>query len=205
MVLQAKSSVILFLIGCAGLFACSNENTISTVSLEDADLLPSIHGEKIKALISDSGITRYRLTTDVWDMYPDIPDPYWYFPEQIYFEILDTLFQRETDIKADTAYYFEKKNLWQLKGNVLVQNRNGEKFSTSELFWDSQKPDNSMESIHSDSLVRIETGNSTVISRGIRANRSMTKYRFYDNRIEMKIEEDAANQPDSTQITPPEP
>jgi LPS export ABC transporter protein LptC len=200
-VLQAKSSVILFLIGFAGLFACSNENTISTVSLEDAGVLPSIHGEKIRALISDSGVTRYRLITEIWDIYSNIPEPHWFFPERIHLEILDSLFQMETYVEADTAYFHEKKELWQLKGNVHVQNLKGEKFTTSELFWNQQESANSLQSIYSDSLVYIETDSCFVTSRGIRANQSMTKYHLYDNFAEMAIKENALDQPvDSSQI-----
>jgi LPS export ABC transporter protein LptC len=200
-VLQAKSSVILLLIGFAGLFACSNENTISTVSLEDVGVLPSIHGEKIQALISDSGVTRYRLITETWDIYSNIPEPYWFFPNRVYLEILDSLFQMETYIEADTAYFYEKKELWQLKGNVHVQNLKGEKFTTSELFLDQQESANSLQSIYSDSLVYIETDSCFVTSRGIRANQSMTKYHLYDSFVEMAIKENALDQPvDSSQI-----
>ena len=52
------------------------------------------------------------------------------FPRGIYVEKFDTLFQTEASIKADTAYYYDKKGLWELIGNVEVESLQG------EAFWD---------------------------------------------------------------------
>ena len=69
----------------------------------------------VSSLISDSGITRYRLKAKEWQIYGKAAEPHWYFPEGIYVEKFDTLFQTEASIKADTAYYYDKKGLWELK------------------------------------------------------------------------------------------
>jgi len=140
-VLQTKSTIIVSILLCfIGMISCSKESVISTVSLEDALVLPSIHGENIYSLISDSGITRYALKAKVWDMYSNDVEPYWFFPEGIYLEKFDSLFHVEGYIQADTAYFFEKKELWQLIGNVHCQNLLGDKFDTSELFWNQKEP-----------------------------------------------------------------
>ena len=46
-------------------------------------------------------------------------------------EKFDTLFQTEASIKADTAYYYDKKGLWELIGNVEVESLQGEHFAVS--------------------------------------------------------------------------
>jgi hypothetical protein len=188
------------LLGLAGMIACNSENAISTVSLEEVDVLPSIHGEVISSLISDSGVTRYRLQTKVWDMFSNDTEPYWYFPEGIYLEKFDSLFNIEGYIEADTAYYFEKKELWQLIGNVHVQNLTGDKFDTSELFWDQKEPAGSVNAIYTDSLVDIKfkNGNEVVSPGGFRSNQRMDDYRFYDNSVGLVIDENELNQPNDS-------
>ena len=90
----------------------------------------------VSTLISDSGIIRYRLQAEDWRVFDKKKPPYWAFEEGVYLETFDTLFQMEANIKADTAYYYEKQKLWKLMGNVVIRNLKGEKFNTELLYWD---------------------------------------------------------------------
>jgi LPS export ABC transporter protein LptC len=189
-VLQTKSTVIILLLCFAGMISCSNESVISTVLLENDVVMPTIHGENIVSLISDSGITRYRLHAKTWDMYVNDTVPYWFFPEGIYIEKFDSLFNTEGYIKADTAYFFEKKELWQLIGNVHIQNIAGDVFDTSEMFYDQKKPANSVDAIYSDKFVRVVTATNWIVTgEGFRSNQTMSNYRFYHNTFETIIDE----------------
>ena len=94
-------------------------------------------------------MTRYRLKAKEWQIYGKAAEPHWYFPEGIYVEKFDTLFQTEASIKADTAYYYDKKGLWELIGNVEVESLQGEHFETSQLFWDQKQ-----EKVYSDKFMR---------------------------------------------------
>ena len=38
----------------------------------------------------------------------------------VYLEKFDSLFHIDANIKADTAYYYEKKKLWELRSNVHI-------------------------------------------------------------------------------------
>jgi hypothetical protein len=155
------------------------KETISTVSL-DMEILPTMHGENISSLISDSGVTRYRLVAKVWDTFTNDTAPYQYFPEGVYLEKFDSLFQVEGYVQADTAYFYEKKDLWRLIGNVHIQNFSGEKFETSELFWNQKAPPSSGNAVYTDSLVRVErAGGMVLLGKGMRSDQSLTYYRFY--------------------------
>ena len=201
MVFQTKSAVIIFLLGFIFLLSCGKgKDAISMVSV-DADLLPTIHGEDISSLISDSGITRYRLQAKVWDIYSNDTFPYWFFPKGIYLEQFDSLFRVQGSITADTAYFYEKDDLWRLKGNVRIQNLNGEKFETSELFWNRKAPENSVNAIYTDEMIRVDRGDVILVSRGFRSDHYMNNYRFFGNRTEAIIVEDQpVSSVDSTQI-----
>ena len=193
MVFQTKSSVIFFLLCFLFMISCGEgKNAISTVSL-DTEILPTVHSEDVSSLISDSGVTRYRLLAKIWDIYSNDTAPYWFFPEGIYLEQFDSLFNVEGYIEADTAYYYEKKKLWHIIGNVHIQNLEGWKFNTEELFWDDNEPPNSINSIYTDKLVTIDKndGEGLIVSNGIKSNQSMTNYRFYGNSMEFNVNENA--------------
>jgi LPS export ABC transporter protein LptC len=191
MVFQTKSAVNLFLVAFICFLSCGKSKEVSTVEV-DAVALPTIHGENISSLISDSGITRYRLTTKVWDIYSNDTFPYWFFPQGVYLELFDSLFRAQSTVTADTAYFYEKKDLFRLLGNVQIQNLSGEKFETSELFWDRSAPVNSVNAVYTDKMIRIDRGDVILVSRGFRSDRFMNNYRFFGNRTEAIIEEDQA-------------
>ncbi len=148
---------------------------METVALDKASV-PLMHAENVSALISDSGITRYRLTAKVWDVLNTSEGTVWYFPEGVYVEKFDSLFQVEASIEADTAYNFTKNSLWRLVKNVKVVNLEQREFTTSELFWNEKQ-----ERVYSDSLVCIKEndGETVIYGLGFWARQDMTKYTLY--------------------------
>jgi len=162
----------------------------------DLQVIPWINSEGVSSLISDS-INMYNLNTNVWQMFSNNAEEYWYFPEGIHVEQFDSLFQIEGDIVADTAYYFTDKELWHAIGNVVVKNSLGRIFKTSELFWDLKVPPNTMNAFYTNRPVRIIEPDSTYIdgNEGFTADRSLIKSFFYKTKGEFIIEES----PDTSQ------
>ena len=101
--------------------SCSKETKDVVNATYDPEKSYTMKATQVNTLISDSGITRYRIEAAEWIVFGKAKEPYWYFPEGIYVEKFDTLFHSEASIKADTAYYFDKKGLWHLIGNVEVE------------------------------------------------------------------------------------
>ncbi|MCL1933794.1 MAG: LPS export ABC transporter periplasmic protein LptC [Candidatus Azobacteroides sp.] len=157
----------------------------------DIQAIPTVHTEDAAVLISDSGITRYRLNAKIWDMYSGEGDPYWYFPEKIHIERLDSHFQPEGSIDADTAYYFERKELWRAVGNVVVKNLEGRTFETSELFWDRKIPPNVVNAFYTYQSVKVvePDGNITYGRSGFKADQALNIIRFFSTKGEFNIEE----------------
>jgi hypothetical protein len=152
-------------------------------------------------LVSDSGgIVRYKFEAKIWDVYSNADEPYWYFPEGIYVEQFDSLFQVERSIEADTAYYFDKQELWHAIGNVVVKNTKGETFETSELFWDQKVPQGEVNAFYTHRQVKITKPDGTFIygHDGFAADQSLTLSRLYGGSGELLIEEsDDTTQPDA--------
>jgi len=156
----------------------------------DVQAIPRIHTENVSQLISDSGITRYRLETKIWDMYSS-GEPYWHFPEGIHVERFDSLFQVEGSIVADTAYYFERQELWQAIGNVVAKNTEGTTFETSELFWDQKVPPNVVKAFYTLKPVKITKPDNTFVygRNGFRADQSLNTVHLFSGKGELNIEE----------------
>ena len=119
--------------------ACSGKDKKLTEAISENDTLPSMKSLGVTTLISDSGITRYKIVAEEWLIYDKKNPPYWAFEKGVYLEKFDTLFRIDASIKADTAYYHEKKKLWELKGHVQILSQRGDKFQTDLLFWDEKK------------------------------------------------------------------
>ena len=132
-------------------------------------------GLDISTLVSDSGITRYRINTKQWLEFGKAADPFWYFPEGVYFEKFDTLFRIEASVRADTAYNFYKRGLWKLVGNVKVSSLSGEHFETSLLFWDQRS-----QKVYSDKFMRIQQAERVITGIGFESDQSMTQYKIFN-------------------------
>ncbi|GHT14318.1 LPS export ABC transporter periplasmic protein LptC [Bacteroidia bacterium] len=167
----------------------------------DTQAIPMVRTADVSALISDSGITRYRLEAKIWDMYSNEENAYSHFPEGIYVERFDSLLTAEGYIKADTAYHFDKKGLWQLIGSVFVKNIEGRTFETEELFWKEESNPNSLEAFYTDKFVKITEANGDVRygRKGFKSNQSMSDIVFLSFGGELSVDESPNVEADNIQ------
>ena len=154
-------------------------------AIDDRSAMPVLDAQEVTTLISDSGITRYRITAREWQVYDKAQPSYWEFPKGIFLEQFNNALRISSTLRADYAYYDDQAEIWHLTGNVYATNVNGEQFETPELFW-SQKE----ERVYSDSAITIiqppsqtaikadgENAKGTIIKGvGFESNQEMTKY-----------------------------
>ena len=176
--------------------ACSGRKKIVGEAITERDSLPIMETKGVSTLISDSGIIRYLLQAEDWRVFDKKKPPYWAFEEGVYLETFDTLFQMEANIKADTAYYYEKQKLWKLMGNVVIRNLKGEKFNTELLYWDQNT-----EKVYSDRFIRIEQPDRIITGRGFDSNQQMTKYTIHKPEGIFYLEDSGVVAADTTQTT----
>lgn len=151
--------------------SCSGRKKTMGAAITERDSLPVMDTRGVTTLISDSGVTRYRINTEEWLVFDRKSPPYWSFEKGIYLENFDSLFQVEASIKADTAYFYNKEELWKLMGNVDIKNQKGERFNTELLYWDQRK-----QKVYSDRFIRIEQPDRIITGRGFESNQQMTVY-----------------------------
>jgi LPS export ABC transporter protein LptC len=161
--------VILFMHG-----SCTKEVEAGKIAaITDRAKLPQLQASDITTVISDSGVTRYRISTSKWNVYDRAPQPYWEFPEGIHFEKFDENLKVDANIHSKYGRFNIYEKIWELKGNVRMMNIKGELFETEQLFWNQGQ-----QRIYSDSVVKITQETSIIYAVGFESNEQMTKYLF---------------------------
>ena len=154
------------------LSACSKKEVRHRAgAIADRAAMPALEGMDVTTLISDSGVTRYRIKAKRWLVFDKADTPYWEFPEGIYLEKFNMDLEADATVEADYAYYNEPAQRWTLKGNVEAMNLEGEKFETPLLYWDQKS-----ESVYSDSSITITRETSIIKGVGFQSNQEMTNY-----------------------------
>ena len=121
-------------------FGCSGEVEHIAEPITGKDTLLFMHSSGINTFISDSGLMRYHLVVEEWDIYNGANGelPTWKFMKGLLMERYDETFHTDLFVQSDTAY-LHKQHIWELCGRVMVRNVNGDVFRTEELFWDIDK------------------------------------------------------------------
>ncbi|MCR4994600.1 MAG: LPS export ABC transporter periplasmic protein LptC [Bacteroidales bacterium] len=115
-------------------FSCGQKHEHIAPAVSDSDSLPAMTAHGISNLISDSGIISYKIVAEDWNIYNTDPQK-WTFLKGLFLEKFDSTFHVQWYVQADTAYCHANR-IWELRGRVVVLNRNGDLMETEELFWD---------------------------------------------------------------------
>ncbi|MCR4592779.1 MAG: LPS export ABC transporter periplasmic protein LptC [Bacteroidaceae bacterium] len=184
--------ILCSLIAAVGItFSCSSRVEHVAEALKDSDSLLFMHVRGVNTFISDSGVMRYHMVAEEWDIYngTDGNAPTWNFYKGLLMERYDEKFHIDLYVQSDTAYLHEQR-LWELRGRVVVRNIKGDIFRTEELFWDLNKHE-----MWSYKYIRIVTPERELEGTEFHSNEQMTKY-YVNNSvgifpIEEKEDEDS--------------
>jgi len=132
------TSLLLF-IALSALCACSEQKEHTAPAINPQDSVSVMISYGINTLVSDSGIMKYRIVAEKWEVNEIKNPPRWYFPRGLFMEQFDEKFHVETYIQADTAYNYTQQKLWHLIGNVRVKTVDGLRFWSEELWWDQNR------------------------------------------------------------------
>ena len=153
------------------LAACSEDKTAIVDHSIDPETVPTVTSHDVQTIISDNGVTRYRITTPLWLIYEEAKKPHWTFPKGVLAEELDSAYNNASTIRCDSAYFDERNQLWHLTGNVRMTNVNGDVILTNEIYWDQHK-----HQLYSESFIHIEKQERVIEGRGYVSNENFTTY-----------------------------
>ena len=158
-----------FVMGCL-FFACA-EKQEKVDAITDRSNTPSLRAMEVTSVISDSGITRYRVKTPEWLIFDQAEVPYWKFPKGIRLEKFDSQLNVDSELQSNYAIYYDKKKLWDLRDSVQAMNAIGERFECDQLFWDENA-----ERVYSDSKIKITRKSQILEGVGFESNQDLTNY-----------------------------
>ena len=142
-----------------------------TDAITNRDSVPIMVTRDVSTYVSDSGVVRYKIITEEWKVFDRLDPSRWTFEQGIYLEKFDNKLAIEAVITADTAYYYDKKELWELRGNVHIENEQDEQFDTQLLFWDQKA-----KRVYSDHYIRIRQQKRIITGTGFTSNQELTNY-----------------------------
>lgn len=153
--------------------ACREEQKVDIANTLDSSKMPTMSTKNISTLISDSGITQYKIISPVWNIYDEADTPYWFFPEGLYLQKFDKDYNVIATVAADSARFLKNERLWKLEGNVEMTKQPSELFLSQRVFWDQRH-----QKLYSDTFIHIENATHVIEGTGFESDESLSKYRI---------------------------
>ena len=166
--------------------SCGGKKNTLGDAITERDSLPVMNTLGVTTLISDSGVTRYRVNTEEWTVYDRKKPSYWAFEKGVYLEQFDSIFNIEASIKADTAYYYDRDRLWKLIGNVDIKSLKGDHVTTELLYWNE-----ATKKVYTDKFVRMEKPDQIMTGYGFESDDQFMKPVVHNISGIVYIDEDA--------------
>lgn len=151
--------------------SCGGKVESNDALVNKRDSVPALHVWDVSTIVSDSGITRFKLVTPEWIVYDRAEKPFWHFPKGVHFERFNENLEVFAYVDADSAIYYTETDFWELIGNVEFKNMDGEQFET-ELLYIDQKRDR----IYTDRNITITQSDKIINGVGFESNRRLTQY-----------------------------
>ena len=151
--------------------SCTEQKSHTAAAVHDRDSASMMVSYGVNTLISDSGVIKYRIVTERWDVNTIKNPTRWTFDKGIFMEQFDENFHIEGYIQADSAWYYDQNKLWELRGRVWIRNVNGLIFNSEELWWDGIRHE-----FYSHKFSRVVTPERTLEGTYFRSDEHMTHY-----------------------------
>lgn len=175
--------------------SCSHKKQLTTDAITNRDSVAVMVTHDVSTYISDSGVVRYKIITDEWKVFDRLNPSMWSFEEGIYLEKFNNDLNIEATILADTAYYYDKLELWELRGNVHIENEQDEQFDTQLLFWNQKT-----KKVYSDLYIRIRQQKRIITGIGFTSNQDFTNYTIKQTQGIFPIKEETQTVSDTTTV-----
>ena len=159
------------MVTCACIAACDEQKAHTAPAIYERDSVSMMTSYGINTLISDSGVIKYKIVAERWDVNTVRQPSRWTFEKGIFMEQFDEQFHVEGYIQADTAWYYDQQKLWELRGRVYIRNVNGLVFRSEEFYWDGIRHE-----FYSHKFSRVVTPERTLEGTYFRSDEHMTHY-----------------------------
>ena len=166
-----KSLLIIFIALVGVITSCQESVEHTAPAIHDRDSVAVMTTYGVNTLVSDSGVIKYRIVTERWEVNQNRHPSRWIFDKGLFLEQFDEKFHVQAYIQCDTAYYFDQQHLWELRSRVRILTKDGLRFASEQLFWDESKHE-----LYSYVFSRLVTPERTLQGSYFRSDERMTHY-----------------------------
>lgn len=159
------------MVGFFLLASCEGQKEHTAPAVHDRDSASMMISYGVNTLISDSGVIKYRIVTERWEVNTVRNPSRWIFEKGLFFEQFDEKFHVQSYIQCDTAYYYDQKKLWELRSRVSILTKDGLRFTSQQLFWYQASHE-----LYSNVPSRLVTPDRTLEGTYFRSDERMTRY-----------------------------
>jgi LPS export ABC transporter protein LptC len=170
-ILKHPILLVLFASSIIVLASCEDRKEHIAPAIYEEDSTSMMISYGVNTLISDSGVMKYRIVAEEWEINTVKNPSRWIFNKGLFMEQFDEKFHVEAYVQADTAFYYDQIRIWELRNNVRIRTTDGLRFSSNELFWDQQKRE-----FYSHMPSTLITPERTMHGTYFRSDEQMTRY-----------------------------
>lgn len=158
-------------VGMMMLSACEEQTEHTAPAINDRDSVSTMITNGVNTLISDSGLIKYRIVAERWEINQRRNPQRWIFDKGLFMTQFDEKFHVQLYIQCDTAYHYDGLRLWELRGRVHVLTKDGLDFKSEELFYDMNKHE-----FYSHKYSKLVTPERTLQGTYFRSDENITNY-----------------------------
>ena len=184
------------------LFSCADKDAGRASASEET--IMTEYSEDLSVVMSQNGRRSYHFVTPLLEGYSLAREPYREFRKGVKITTYqnDSLTTVDAVLTANYAIYYENRELWEAKGNVVVEKSDGKTLYTQQLFWNART-----KKIYSnvDSKIVQNNGRDVFIGEGFESDEEFKDWRFrrMKGRMEVEMKQSAdSTAADSTAVRP---
>ncbi|MBM6992739.1 MAG: LPS export ABC transporter periplasmic protein LptC [Prevotella sp.] len=151
--------------------SCEEQVEHTAAAIHDRDSVAVMTSWGVNTLISDSGVIKYRIVTERWEVNQIKKPSRWTFDKGLFLTQFDEKFHVHAYIQCDTAFYYDQVHLWELRSRVRILTKDGLRFRSEQLFWDENKHE-----LYSHVHSYLVTPERTLQGSYFRSDEKMTRY-----------------------------
>ncbi|MDD6744971.1 MAG: LPS export ABC transporter periplasmic protein LptC [Prevotella sp.] len=134
-----KRTILFIVISSLLLMGCQEQKEHTAPAINPRDSVAMMISYGVNTLISDSGVIKYRIVSERWEINQNRKPTRWIFDKGLFLEQFDQKFHLQSYIQSDTAYYYDENRIWELRGRVRILTKDGLRYRSEQLFWDENK------------------------------------------------------------------
>lgn len=177
--------------------ACQEQVEHTAPAIRDRDSVAMMTSYGVNTLISDSGVMKYRIVTERWEVNTNKNPSRWIFEKGILLEQFDEKFHINSYIQSDTAYYYDQQKVWKLYGRVRILTKDGLRFTSEQLTWDQNKHE-----LSSNVFSKLVTLERTLQGTHFWSDEKMTRYFVSNSKGSFEKGDVAGTQSDTLSAQP---